>query len=342
MKNSNNHLLYIDVLNVISCFAVVFLHANGIFWSHPSGRLWITSNFIETIFYYAVPIFFMISGTTLIDFRSRYNISKYIKKRFIRTFIPFISWSLIFYFYYLYIGILQKYDGNIVLRIINCKIIDIYWFFIPLFAIYCAIPFLSLFNDKLKVFKWMILFSFFTYSLLPFIENLFHISINHNIQFPLSGGFILYVILGYVLANIDLNKNIRGILYVLGLSGLFLHFYMTIVLSANSKYINTLFKGYMNFPCVFYSCSIFIFCKYTDFTELVNKKYIFYIFNLVKKNSLGVYLIHGIFVYTICQKFLHINTCSILYRTIGAILIVFACCIISYFIKKIPIVRIIV
>lgn len=339
MKNLNNHLLYIDVLNVISCVAVVFLHTNGVFWSHPGGRLWITSNFIETVFYYAVPIFFMISGTTLIDFRSRYNISKYIKKRFIRTVIPFISWSLIFYFYYLYIGTLQKYDGNILLRIINCKIIKIYWFFIPLFAVYCAIPFLGLFNDKLKVFKWMILFSFLTYSLLPFIENLFHISINHAIQFPLSGGFILYVILGYVLANIDFNKNIRVLLYVLGFLGLFLHFYMTIVLSAGSQHINTLFKGYMNFPCVLYSCAIFVFCKYTDFTKLVNKKYIFYIFNLINKNSLGVYLIHGFFVFTICPKFLHINTHSILYRTVGAILIVFICCIISSFIKKIPIIK---
>ena len=51
-------LLYINVLTVISCVGVVFLHANGIFWAHPTGMRWITANLIETFFYYAVPIFF--------------------------------------------------------------------------------------------------------------------------------------------------------------------------------------------------------------------------------------------------------------------------------------------
>ena len=30
--------LYISVLNCVSCVAVVLLHTNGIFWSHPSGE----------------------------------------------------------------------------------------------------------------------------------------------------------------------------------------------------------------------------------------------------------------------------------------------------------------
>ena len=35
--------IYIDFLAIVSAFAVVMLHANGVFWSHPAGRLWITS-----------------------------------------------------------------------------------------------------------------------------------------------------------------------------------------------------------------------------------------------------------------------------------------------------------
>ena len=57
--------LYISVANVFACISVIILHANGIFWTRPSGRLWITSNFLETIFYWPVPIFFMLSGVTL-------------------------------------------------------------------------------------------------------------------------------------------------------------------------------------------------------------------------------------------------------------------------------------
>ena len=91
----NNHKLYIDVLTAISCIGVVFIHANGIFWSRPSGSVWVTANIIETVFYYAVPIFFMISGATLIDYSKRYGTKVYIQKRIKRAGIPFVAWSII-------------------------------------------------------------------------------------------------------------------------------------------------------------------------------------------------------------------------------------------------------
>lgn len=65
--------LYISVINVIACLGVVILHANGIFWQHPSGLLWISANFLETFFYWSVPLFFMITGVTLIDYNKRYS-----------------------------------------------------------------------------------------------------------------------------------------------------------------------------------------------------------------------------------------------------------------------------
>lgn len=65
--------LYISVINVIACLGVVILHANGIFWQHPSGFLWISANFLETFFYWSVPLFFMITGATLIDYNKRYS-----------------------------------------------------------------------------------------------------------------------------------------------------------------------------------------------------------------------------------------------------------------------------
>lgn len=49
----------------------------------------------ETVFYFVVPIFFMISGATLMDYRDRYNTKDFFIKRGLCTFIPFIVWSLI-------------------------------------------------------------------------------------------------------------------------------------------------------------------------------------------------------------------------------------------------------
>ena len=86
--------LYIDVLAILSAFAVVMLHANGVFWSHPAGRLWLTSNCIETLFYFAVPVFFMISGATLMDFRAKYSTKEYFVRRLVRAGIPFLAWKI--------------------------------------------------------------------------------------------------------------------------------------------------------------------------------------------------------------------------------------------------------
>lgn len=65
--------IYIQILGVIACLAVVAMHVNGCFWQFSYDRYWITANIIECICYFAVPIFFMISGATLLNYRKRYT-----------------------------------------------------------------------------------------------------------------------------------------------------------------------------------------------------------------------------------------------------------------------------
>lgn len=90
-KNYN----YITVLSVISAFAVVLLHTNGCFWTFKREPYWFSANIIESVFYFAVPVFFMISGATLIDYRERYSTGTFLKKRFKKTVIPFFVWSIV-------------------------------------------------------------------------------------------------------------------------------------------------------------------------------------------------------------------------------------------------------
>jgi len=79
---------WIAAANVCACLGVIILHTNRIFWSFPSGHLWYTANFLETFFYWPVPVFFMISGASLIDYRERYSTKIFFEKRLQRTLIP--------------------------------------------------------------------------------------------------------------------------------------------------------------------------------------------------------------------------------------------------------------
>ena len=76
-EKCESKIFYVAFLNVIACIAVVFLHRNKVFCSRPFGRLWITSNVIETGFYWAVPIFFMNIGVTSLDFDKKYTIKNF-------------------------------------------------------------------------------------------------------------------------------------------------------------------------------------------------------------------------------------------------------------------------
>ena len=86
---------YITVLNVFAALAVVFLHTNKCFWRFSTERYWATANIIECLFFFAVPIFFMISGATLIDYRERYDTKTFFKKRFLKTLIPYVCFVVI-------------------------------------------------------------------------------------------------------------------------------------------------------------------------------------------------------------------------------------------------------
>ena len=70
----NNRIEYISMASVVSALAVIFLHTNDCFWTFSTARYWFSANIIESVFYFAVPIFFMISGAMLIGYNDRYDL----------------------------------------------------------------------------------------------------------------------------------------------------------------------------------------------------------------------------------------------------------------------------
>ena len=71
--NKTERYVYLDILNILACIFVIFLHCNGIVHTFSDTKVWRESMIVETIAYCAVPIFFMISGATLIPYREKYS-----------------------------------------------------------------------------------------------------------------------------------------------------------------------------------------------------------------------------------------------------------------------------
>ena len=82
---------YMDILNIIAIISVIALHCNGIVHTFSTGRWWKTSLIAEVVFYFAVPIFIMLSGANLMDYRKKYDTKTFFKKRINRVVIPMIA-----------------------------------------------------------------------------------------------------------------------------------------------------------------------------------------------------------------------------------------------------------
>ena len=139
----------------------------------------------------------------------------------------------------------------------------IYCFFIPLFLCYMSIPLFASVPDekKIRMFSYLAGAAFVLNSLVPFLLSVFHLALKWSFHLEAAGGYLMYVLLGYVLSRISLSRKRRLILYALALGGLLLHILGTYALSMNAGKIIQTYKGYLNVPCILYSIGIFIFFK---------------------------------------------------------------------------------
>lgn len=336
-------LLYIDILNILACLCVIFMHCNGIAHQYSDTAAWRQSMVIETIAYWAVPVYFMISGATLLDYRDKYLTRVFFKKRFLKTGIPFAAWTLISLAYKIQFQQMEFEPGlsSIVSLFTNTTAENVYWFFIPLFMVYLSMPVLSLLKDYKHILLYMAGLAFLVYSVYPVCCIVFQIPMNGSIQIPVAGGYILYVILGYLLATTDMTRKTRILFYILGLAGAGIRFGSTILGSSESAGLDQTFWGYMKFPAVFLAVGVFVAAKYGPWDKLENTPKIRRIVTTLTGTGFGVYLMHMI-VFRILQDATGLSMESGWWRLVMPFVIYGICVVLVLILKKIPVLKYIV
>lgn len=330
------------MLNVVSCLGVLFLHTSG-FWGFGKTRGWVAANFIECIFYFAVPIFIMIPGATLIDYRDRCTTAEYFKKRIKKTVIPFLFWSISGIFFLIWRDGKENVSlkpTDIINSIINCKYLPLYYFFIIIFGIYLALPMFGLIpKEKRKnALTYCILISVTVNTVLPFLTSLSGGRINHNTRFvfPVCNGYLQYTLIGCYLDKYKLPNKLKAIIYILGISGLAVHFFGTWYLSFRDNSINSFFKGYTNAPCVFYSTALFLLFKDFPFDKLPG--FIIKSVSFFSGQTFGIYLIH-VQLMAIASKCFNIAPQRFLLRIVYAVVLFVVSGLTVRIIQKIPVLK---
>lgn len=329
---------YITLLSVVAAFSVVFLHANGCFWTYSTARYWFTANIIESFFYFAVPTFFMITGATLLDYRDRYSTKEYAVKRIKKTVIPFLVWSLLGVLYKVLRGWITPdmlsfkfvFGG-----ILDTKIIPIYWFFTALFGVYLCIPLFSAIpKEKRKtIFSYLAIASFVFNSFIPFLFVVFSPDYYWPVSVTVGTEYLMYVLVGYLINEYDLPKYGKILIYVSSLAGLLIHIIGTYQFSTAAGYLNQSFKGYNNAPSVMYSVGIFLFFK--EYGNKIMNSFLRKPIKFLSNYTFGLYLIH-IYILELFRDGFSFSVYSIVYRLGSPFVVICIAIAILFVIKKIP------
>ena len=298
-----------DILRVVSSFAIVLLHVSASYWSvvDVGGNAFVVMTIYNSFTRFAVPVFFMLSGLFLVN-PQRENVA--VGKRFLKLLVLFYIWSAFYAFQGVAVDALhgefveQAWKGAVE-RFIFGHIHM--WFVHMLLGFYLLIPVArQLCAKKEAVQYYLMLWVVFQY-LIPFITKMFHFttfqakidSMGMNI---LVGNFG-YFMLGYYLSVLDIRKEIRTIIYAMGIISVGLTPFLTIrECRASNLYVETWFSP-ASINILIMSVAIFVLFKYSpifDGSRVKNASlwarlskytffiYMFHMFVIEKLNLIGI------------------------------------------------------
>ena len=339
---STHKISYLTLASVVAAISVIAIHTNGCFWNFSTDHYWFTANILESVFYFAVPVFFMITGATLLDFFDKYTLLEYFSKRIKKTVIPFVAWTLIGILYRVVIA-KNLLWGDVTPRFVfdgltKFNIISIYWFFGPLFCVYLSIPlFAAVPKEKRNlVYSYVAVSSLVINVLIPFLNRVFELDITCPLYVAVGSNYLLYICVGYLLSHNGINVKVRILSYSLAVAGLLLLIIGTYKLSIAAGQINGLYKDYINIPCFLYAVGVFIAIRY--FSTHVKNELFWKIINFIGRYTFPMYLMQWFFIDAV-GRFTHINTYSMYYRLGAPIPIAAATILITMGLRKIPVLK---
>lgn len=337
------YLAYLDVLNVVASFAVVILHLNYCVWMGPTGPAWRSAIAVETLFFWPVPVFFMITGTTLMDYRKRMSTKAYFERRFGRTVVPWLAWSLIGLAFACfsaavfgavempYLGPRAIFNG-----IAESSYVEFYWFFPALFAMYLSLPLLSSVRHRNEVFVYLIGLGIFFNGVMPILHDLLHVSALGAFVPPATLGFTTYVLIGYQLSRWRSTRSQRLGIYAAGVVGWLVQLIGTMALSTAQTGVSGVFKSAHSPFAVAQAVAVYVLIQHLDFDALFARmpqlgKAVHELAGL----TFGIYLMHW-FPLKLVQYAFAPDPTRVVFRFGGAVVLYALCAALSYAFKRVP------
>ena len=301
--NKNHRIFYLDFIRVIAILLVVFIHISAIDTTLNVGSgQWQITKILNYFAHISVPVFFMISGSLLLNSKKTTSLSYTWKKRMPRVVIPFVLWSIISP---IVVGIYAhslsfKNVMSIVKTILYQPTSPTLWFMYPLVGIYILSPVIKTFvehaSNEMLIYVtgiWLV-----TCSLLPSLAVMLPkdytkiLTLSPVASFFLVGGFTGYFILGYLLTKLKVenfnNFVLLLIFLIAGLAGNFISEAVPSIFDSNNGYyVTSIYIPIM---------SVAAFILLQKWGNKIKSKATIKTFEFLSPLVFGVYLVHNLLI----------------------------------------------
>ena len=293
--NSGNRVIYLDLLRIISAFAVVMLHVSAQHWGDTFfSTEWMIMNFYDSCVRWCVPVFVMISGALFLDTSRELNIKRLYTKNLMRILQVFILWSII------YTVVNIKLYPNVKSFIVSVVSGPFhFWFLKMLLGLYIAAPILKAIVSNKKTEICFICTAVITAFILPLffiVVGWLNTEVRHLLEnwyntmnLKVALGYTGYFVLGHFFNTYTLDVKVKKSIYIGGCLGIICAIILTHFLSVYTGGASEMFYEYLSPFTAIEAMAIFLFVQQRS--SEVSIKYHPYIIHFAKM-SFGIYLVH--------------------------------------------------
>jgi len=304
MVGKNTNIQYLDTLRTFAIFGVIVIHISSPAVNMNMNKnieFWWIGNFYDSAVRFAVPLFLMLSGATLLT--KDYKLVDFYKRRFSRVLIPFLFWIAVYWIYRWSTlpAKIQPHEFKATLNwavnlFLNEGISKHFWYIYMIVFIYLIVPFFGKWLRKLNltaVSNLLIFWVVLTFLFKSTPLNMYSWSGDYGSKFL---GYFLYsgyLILGYYLMKLRTNLPVinlfAGIIFILSL---IVSAVITFYLSTKSHKLDLTMYNYLSVNTIIQTISIFLLFK----DSTIRNQIISWITKTISDYSYGIYLVHIIVI----------------------------------------------
>ncbi|OLF70601.1 hypothetical protein B8A32_03705 [Loigolactobacillus backii] len=338
---AKKHIYFMDLLNIIGMLAVVFLHSSEYAFTYHPGNRWGISLVLQVGFIFAVPLFLMLSGANILNYRERYSTTVFAKKRISKVLLPFIFWSLAWFAYDIHQGWQQATWQSLFDGFTYNKFQPIFWFFYTIMGFYLAAPILSQLTQRankriiqyfLGLYIVVVLIGSYGLTLIPRPQSIIFSSIP-----MVATQSIGYFLVGWYVQEFPLTKQWRHQIQLLGGLSLLIMLGLAFGLSLQRHYMVRNVYTIFSIFAFFYSLSIWVSLE----NWLANwqpRPWLQPLLRNLASASLGVYCIHEFLIYSV-EQYWKLPASSYTHMFLLPVAVYLVSVVITLLLKRIPLIR---